>query len=299
MPTSIHKCPDCGGPLHPASRFARSVPCTFCGATVQIDPSIVSAARFREAYERWQSPDHARGTAVIGLGDSYFELSDLLGRGEISDVYAATRTRWPGERVVLKILRDRADAAKLDHEWNVLDELQRSESQLAARVPQPLARGVIRDGAHAGASAIVFRQLPSFRHTVAEMPHVFPTGLPPGVTIWMWRRTLETLTLLHRCGFTHQAIAAEHMLVEDGDHGVLLVGFHRATRGGDPNDDVRASARVFAALLGAGAPQPLASLCTDIAARGGEPWALRERVGELGRTLFGAPKFHPLVWPNE
>src|SRR5262249_60657545 len=41
-------CPQCNGPLSPG-RFARSVVCSYCGATVTLDEASVEAARYRRA----------------------------------------------------------------------------------------------------------------------------------------------------------------------------------------------------------------------------------------------------------
>lgn len=299
MLASVIQCPQCGAPLRPASRFARSTVCSFCGATVQLDPHVVSAARYREAYRRWQSPETYGYTSTWAIAGDRFAVRGQLGRGEHYDVYAAERARWPSERVVVKLLREHDEPARADREWQVLDELQRHDSALAERIPQPLVHGVVSDGPCAGAPALVFRHLTSFRHTLADVRAAFPNGVEPPVAIWMWRRVLETLAFVHRAGFAHRHVAPEHLLVEDGEHGMFLVGFGRAARGGGAEDDVRASARAIASVLGANAPRPLTELCATIAARGGDAWPLRERVGELGKQLFGAPRFHPLIWPEE
>jgi hypothetical protein len=304
MHASVLTCPQCGAPLKPASRFARSTVCSFCNATVQLDPHVVSAARFREAYRRWQSPETYGHAATWAIGGNHFAVRGQLGRGELFDVYAAERARWPSERVIVKVLRERDRVARVDREWQVLDALQRHDSALAQRIPQPLLRGVVSEGPHAGAPALVFRHLVSFRHTLAEVRTAFPNGVEPRIAIWMWRRVLETLTFVHRAGFAHRHVAPEHLLVEDGEHGMLVVGFGRAARVGaadddSTDDDVRCSARAIASVLGADVPRPLTDLCGAVAARGGEAWSVREQVGELGKQLFGASRFHPLIWPDE
>src|SRR5437899_11708221 len=125
MAERVLKCPVCSGPLSP-SRFARSVVCSYCGATVQLDEATVSAARFRDALRAWDDPARHRGS--LWIGDGHWALEVLLARGEISDVHAARRARWPTERVVLKVLRDRRAAALFAHEWEILRELHRSEA---------------------------------------------------------------------------------------------------------------------------------------------------------------------------
>jgi primosomal protein N' len=42
-------CPQCNAPLAP-HKFARSIVCPYCGATVRLDEASVSAAPFHEAF---------------------------------------------------------------------------------------------------------------------------------------------------------------------------------------------------------------------------------------------------------
>ncbi|HZI07967.1 MAG TPA: hypothetical protein VEZ71_28365, partial [Archangium sp.] len=131
MAERVLKCPQCNAPLAPG-RFARSAICSFCGATVQVDPSAVSAARFREALQAWNLPANHGYTDWWTLGDSHWAPDGLIAHGELSTVYAARRARWPTERVLLKVLRNRDDAPLFEHEWDILEELQRSTAAGAA-----------------------------------------------------------------------------------------------------------------------------------------------------------------------
>ena len=153
------------------------------------------------------------------------------------------------------------------------------------------------------------------------------------ISIWMWRRLLETLAVVHTAGVAHGAVLPRHMVVQEGDHGLRLVGFSCAGTPGEPlravvadderlyperlreggaltmDDDVRMSARAMAVVLGAegpslalpaSVPSELAGLVAEAGDEGrSQPtaWELRERVGALGRKLFGDPSFHPLKLP--
>ena len=278
---SVRRCPQCGAPLAP-SRFARAVQCEFCGASVQMDPQVVEAARFREALARWQ------GEGAL-LGGARWKIGNRIASGEISEVYLAERARWPTERAVLKVLRAAEQAAQFDNEWNALAALA-AHADLVGRVPQPIAHGVIGDGAHAGSRGLLLRHPPGFRRTFEDVRRAYPKGVDARASVWMWRRVLETLHFVHRAGFVHGAITPARLLVEDGEHGVLMVGFGKAARGGDASADVAASARAIESVV-PDAPAPLAALLEDA---GGDAWALRERVGAVAKTLFGAPSFHPV-----
>jgi hypothetical protein len=330
------KCPQCNAPLA-ASRFARSAVCPFCGSTVLFGEQTVPASRFRAAFQSWNSPESHGFTDWVSLGDSHWARGPLVARGEVSDVHAAARARWPTERALLKSLRDPRDAPGFDHEWEVLARLQESDSatSFAGRIPQPIARGRIIAGASAGTQAMVFRWASGFTQTFEDARRAFPHGIEPRASIWIWRRILEALWFLHAAGFVHGAVLPPHLLVEDGEHGVRLVGFRAADRAGSklrdvspgyepvyprdlladrkltPAADLAMSARCVAALLGgdlasgevpALVPAPLAREIDRVAglraAGDGDAWRLRERLGGLAREVFGAPTFCPLRLPG-
>jgi serine/threonine protein kinase len=281
----ILRCPACGAALAPA-RFARSVVCTFCGASVQVDPSAVSASLFRRAYAEWNAPETYGHAGCLTLGQSHWVVRELLGRGEFSDVHLADRARWPTERVVVKTIRDPANAPRLDREWEILRKLHRSEAPGAETfsrlVPEPVVRG---------ARAIAFRWAPGFRHTLEDVRRMPPGGVEPRVSVWMWRRILEILSFLHRSGVVHGAVVPAHILVENGEHGVRLAGYGAARESRPPGDDIRMSAAAIRGILG-GSPA-LDALLRE-AETAGDAWALRERIGEAARSLFGPPAFCPL-----
>ncbi|PTL81384.1 serine/threonine-protein kinase [Vitiosangium sp. GDMCC 1.1324] len=339
MTERVLKCPQCNAPLAP-SRFARSVICSFCGTTVLVDQTAVSAARFREAFQSWNLPSHLGYTSWWSIGDSHWAPGRLIARGEHSDVYLAERARWPTERVLLKVLREPGDAPLFQHEWDVLEQLQQSTANGAAtfttRLPQPVVRGVLREGPRAGAQAMALRWTSGFVHTFEAVRNAYPAGIDPRVSIWMWRRILETLSFIHSTGLVHGAVLPQHLLVQHGEHGVRLVGFSCTDLAGarlstvssrfedfyptrllgsktlTPSVDLVMSARCIIAVLGGepsrgsvpgSVPGPLAALLRRVAsAEGldesqGGAWTLREQVGEVGSAVFGRPSFHPLVMP--
>lgn len=337
MSEQVLKCPQCGAPLRPPSRFARDTVCPFCKATVRIDLTTVSAERFHAAHREWIGHQSAGGDCRIG--DAWFQLGRLVGTGEASQVYLAERVRSPRERVLLKILRSAEDRPLLDAEWQALQRLQASEAPGASAftrlLPQPVLRGQVSEGAHRGAEVLGLRFLGGFRHTVAEARRAYGAGVDPRVGVWLWRRLLEVLSFVHQSGLVHGAVLPQHVLFEDGDHGARLVGFGCAGRAKEslravctaeeafypawflasatlaPGADLCMSARLVAFLLGgepsgaglpSAVPPPLASLLGQVASRAeGAPadaWALREALGPLARQLFGPPSFHPLVMPD-
>lgn len=308
-------CPHCGAPLA-ITRFAAIVVCSFCDATIRIDPAAVPARKFRDAFAEWNAAPAGENGRNVSIGGTHWLKERLLASGEISDVYLARRARWPSELAVVKVLRDREDAPLFEHEWSVLHALRKSSAtdsiDWERRAPVPVAKG---DGTCA------YRWAGGFTHTFEMVREVRGEGIPPVAAIWVWRRILEALTVMQRAGFVHGAILPNHLLVQNGEHGVRLVGFSCADVAGaplravcadfeefypapviasrklTPAADVAMSARCVSYLVGSrtDVPDALADLLRTVSEDGAEPWPLHKQVGELGRKLFGPPAYHPIA----
>lgn len=291
----------------------------------------MSAALFRQALAAWNSPGTHGYTSFLSIGGSHWATRHFIARGEISDVYLAERARRPTELVLLKILREPKDAPLFDREWEVLEKLQQNESLLAdlftTLLPQPVVRGLVDNGPYQGRRAMAFRWASGFRATFEGVRQAYPQGIEPQISVWMWRRILEQLNFLHRSGVVHGAVVPAHILVEEGDHGIRLVGYSAAGESGtpllticgrfepfyparrlSPGADMSMSARSIAFVLGgegacvdvpASVPEPLADLIRQVAADGAEnAWNVQESLGKMARVLYGPPSFHPLMMPS-
>jgi hypothetical protein len=243
--------------------------------------------------------------------------------------------------VILKLLRDRQYTALFDNEWEVLQVLQRSDAPgsdtFTLLIPQPIIHGDITTGVHAGKRANIFRWTSGFHHTFDEVLQVYPQGIPPRASIWIWRRILEVLSFIHNSRIVHGAVLPSHLLVQENEHGVRLVGYSAASPFGEklrtishryesfyPKSvrshssltaqlDLTMSARCIVALLGGDpetgslprtVPPRLARLVQQIALT--EPgdsvredaWSLREELGIIASEVFGSPQFIPIVMPS-
>ena len=333
-------CPQCNAPLSP-HRFARTIVCSYCGTTVQLDEASVSAAKFHAAFQVWNSPENYPFASWISIGESHWALTKCIAHGQISDVYTARRARWPTELALLKVLRDPKDSKRFDNEWEALQALQRSQAPGAQTfttlIPQSILHGESTAGSHVGKRVSLFRWASGFRHTFDEVQQAYPQGIPPRASIWIWRRILEVLSFIHASGMVHGAVLPPHLLIQENDHGVRLVGYSCAGRTGEklrtlspdfepfypqPTHswstltaqlDLVMSARCIAALLGgnpetasvpAAVPTPLAAVVQRIAltkptSRPSEDaWALREELGQIAKEAFGPPQFMPIVMPD-
>jgi hypothetical protein len=326
-------CPHCGGPLPRHARWT-AVTCAYCGAAVTPGPAIVSRKAYRRAWTDAET-EVPQTTADVTVGGARWRLTGLLSRGELSDVFSATRARRVTERAVVKLLRDEADADLFAREWDVLGALQRSEARGAAHfallVPGPIARGDTHGLDGLSHAAMVLRNLPGFEATLEDVRDAFPTGVDPRHAVWMWRRLLELLGWVHRSGWIHGAVLPQHVVLNAADHGAILVGWSCAVRDGErlpalcanresfyPSDarsggragvatDLKMAARCVAFVLGAdsadtlpaGVPPSLREVLAASLA-GSTPddaWQLNDAVASAAQRSFGPPAFVPFAIP--
>ena len=233
-------CPQCNAPLTP-HQFARSIVCSYCGATIRLDETSVPAQKFHEAFRAWNTPDAYQIQTWVAVGSSCWALDGFITHGELSDVYFARRARWPTELAILKILRDRQDIARFDNEWEALQKLQGSQApgadNFTTLIPSPILHGDISSGSQLGSRASIFRWASGFRHNFDDVIRAYPQGVPPQASIWIWRRILEVLSFIHASGMAHGAVLPAHLLIQKNEHGVRLVGYNAA---GQPGEKLRA-----------------------------------------------------------
>jgi hypothetical protein len=171
-----------------------------------------------------------------------------------------------------------------------------------------------------------------FYYTFEDVLHAYPQGIPPRASIWIWRRILEVLFFIHNSGMVHGAVLPSHLLTQENEHGILLVGYGSAGRLGDkyhiipdrfksfhelskglnstlsPELDLAMSARCVMYVLGGnpetgslptGVPKRLADVIRQIAFgnSGEDAWSIREELGTIADEVFGAAQFIPIVMP--
>lgn len=310
-------CEGCGAPLDaPWSELV--VVCAWCGsqnmvgrAGGPVPPRVPADGRPR-----------------FTLGGRTYVLESRIASGDSSEVY---RGRWVvrlGELVVIKVLAAATDADLLRREWSTLRQLARSTAEGAdhftTRLPTPVAHGLVGDDPPRTAS--VFGWSSGFVPTLEAVGEAWPSGVPGPVGVWILKRLLELLSVVHRSGFVHGAVVPDHVLVHPRDHGAMLVGWTIATtwsaghtqrlparprrwaplyegaREATPALDVAMACRCVAAVAGwtgAGSPGPVAA----VVQRGGsgrvsDAWALREQLTAASREAFGPPAYHPLPLPG-
>jgi serine/threonine protein kinase len=305
-------CPQCSAPL-PRVALWRSVKCGSCGALITRTESVVMRESFRKALERAQRSHGGAGQDIECGGRSY-QLIQNLGRGELSEVYLAKRTGTMPLLATIKISSTPSAKVNFAREVQVLRELHDMQTaavgfSLSAFLPAVLAVGAVGGGP--GRNALIFHHPTGYWGSLAALNHQFPGGIDPRHAVWIWRRMLGILSLLHSQGWAHNDVRPEHALVHPRDHGVRLVSWGAAEKAAGSKKqaaDLLRSARVVLVLLnGASAtegvrgsvPAAFAGLVNQ-ASQDVEFCRLQGADGldillrAAARAAFGPPSFVPL-----
>ncbi len=245
-------CPQCGAPL-PRVALWRSVKCEACGALITKTESLVTRESFRQAWLRARG--NPSGAAAVACGGASYHLVQTLGVGEISQVHLACRVGPLPLLATIKLSSASPAAALYAREAQVSRELQLLEpegagSYFSRLLPEVIAQAPVEGSP--GRQALVLRHPSGYWGSLASLTGRFQSGIDPRHAVWIWRRLLEVLNFLHRHGWCHGDVHPEHALVHPRDHGVRLIGWASARKGGGEKDqaaDLGRSARVMQVLL--------------------------------------------------
>jgi hypothetical protein len=272
-------------------------------------------------------PGNARaGAAFARLASLWRRYQDGLGmgvlvtRGDLANLYT-------DRHGLLKLARDPSDNDLMDREAAALSTIRlRAGSQFAAYFPELIAiRRVTDPRSGAQRRGNVLRDLDGFS-TLAQVRAAYPGGVDPRDAAWMWRRLLVAIGAAHRAGLVHGAILPEHVLIEPGQHGLVLADWcYSGPAGGRlpalvgryadwyPADvaagqpagqdtDIWLATGCLTELMGDQMPRPLALFargCT-LAHRQRRPqdaWQLLAELDELLGRLYGPRRFRPFAIP--
>jgi hypothetical protein len=302
---TMHRCPNCGGPLPPPSA-TRTTRCTYCSVLLAPLGGAWKAAPADAPEEPLRDPHLPR----FWLGGRRYAVLGRLARGDGGDVFLARRDSRLTEQVLVKVAKDDAGAARLEREQAVLDRLETSTVQGAAHftrlLPQRAGYGIARlgmTGRDGERRVALMRWRSGFVHTWEDVRAAYPAGVAPEACVWLWKRVLELLGWVHRCGIEHADVTLSHLVVHARDHGVVIVGWAGA-RPGSGAADLAASARAVLAVLkdASRAPTPLARLLEDHARLAPgvatDAWALKDELDAIAREVFGPPRFVPFAMPG-
>lgn len=246
-------CPQCSAPL-PRVALWRSVTCGSCGSLITKTESVVLRDTFRKALARARQVDLGPGQSIECGGQGY-RLMQCLGEGVISQVYLAQRIGTLPLLATVKLSSAPTAAASFTREAQVLRELQHSLAgavgiALPELLPEVVVQGVV-DGT-AGRHALVLRHANGYWGDLAALNRRFAQGIDPRHAVWIWRRMLAILGLVHSRGWSHGDVRPEHALVHPRDHGIRLIGWASAQKDAGAKaqaTDLQRSARVILVLL--------------------------------------------------
>jgi hypothetical protein len=301
-------CSQCGGPL-PRQALWRMVACPQCRAMVTRSPRVVERKTFHEAWLRSRAVNGVTDRLLRVKARTYRVLA-TLGDSDGCEVLSAITCGPLPERVMIKLAHDGANT--LAAEADVLERLQLldlpSSAYFSQRLPQLVAFGVT-NGFGDARDALVTRQPVGYWGTLDDVLAHHPNGLrDPRHAVWLWRRVLEVLAYVHGAGWTHGDVRSSHLLVNPGDHGVLLTCWGHARHGDSVARDLMQSAWAVRELLhgdsdgppalGPNVPAPVADLLR--LASEGAAWCAQHGAAEIDRKLaaaareaFGPPRFIP------
>jgi len=302
-------CPQCSAPL-PRVALWRSVKCGSCGALITRAESLVTRDSFRQALNR--ARQDTAGLDGIVCGGARYHLMQELGVGQVSQVYFARRISPLPLLATVKLSSAPAAAALYAREAQVARELQALDgggvgAYFSRLLPEVIAQGVVEGpGSRQG---LVLRHPTGYWGSLAALNERFAPGLDPRHAVWIWRRLLEVLNFVHQHGWSHGDVRPEHALVHPHDHGVRLIGWTSAKKGGNKAADLLRSARVVQVLLcGAGGldswpggvPGGLGQLVTRAASdedfcRSHGAEGLDTLLRAEAKAAFGPPAFVPLT----
>lgn len=267
------------------------------------------AAAFARLTDLWRS----RGTIRSATGS--YSTAVLAYEGDLANLYTVPEGH-------LKLVRDPACNDLMAREATALRQIaDRGDPRYLPYVPRLVDsfRHKEKETRRGNVLATTTKGL----HSLAEVAERRPGGLDPRDAAWMWRRLLVALGLAHRAGVVHGAVLPEHVLIEPGDHGVVLVDWCYSTcEPGDripaivphrrdhypaevlaretpgPYTDLAMAARLMADLMGERAPQALrrfADGCrlSSPRQRPDDAWKLLGELDDLLHRLYGPRKFRP------
>jgi hypothetical protein len=266
---------NCGAPLETQTKVLK---CLYC------DSNFTPLADFGAGPPQIRPELVPKGLFEVSVGVTRYRVLGQLARGEHSRVLLARRAKAVTEQVVMKVSEE---IGLLEKEWANLRHLVGRCSYLDSLLPEPVGLGMAR-----GKPALVYRWRSGFIYNLAQVRKMFPSGVDPAATVWMWNRILDQLTSLRQLGYSHGSIRLEHLLVHPRDHGVAFCGWSSVAHGGQ--GDLAASGRCIGELLGRGAPRPLREL-TTLAGQFDRPKDLKSELKKVARAVYGPPRFRPFV----
>ncbi|HEY1349422.1 MAG TPA: hypothetical protein VGF67_07355 [Ktedonobacteraceae bacterium] len=214
---------------------------------------------------------------TLQTSSTTYTVERLLARGDICALYCGQAK--DGSTRILKIPVQPGANDLLANEARVLKHLQASDHYAQRRYfVSQLVESFAYHEKHTG----IIRQINVLEfidglYALKEVHAAYPQGVDPRDMAWMWRRLLVALDFTHACGVIHGAILPEHILIQPGEHGVVLIGWSSAVHEGERISAISSAYRSWYPAEVFAHAEPLPGLDIAMAARcmcellGGDP----------------------------
>jgi hypothetical protein len=276
----------------------------------RVEPADRPAAT--EAFTRLMTLWQGRSGVTIGR----YRVGVAAHRGDLANLYEV------GD-ALLKLVRDPADSHLLEREAWALRALARDgDPRYLPYVPRLVETLRHRDAASGAERRVnVLATATGGLRSLVEVAHAYPDGLDPRDAAWMWRRLLVALGFAHRAGLVHGAVVPDHVLIQPGEHGLVLVDWCYAVAPGEPGTvinrhsdryppeittrvgpgtDIAMAAHCMTDLMGDRAPKPLRAFADGcrsprLRQRPDDAWRLLAELDDTLHRLYGPRTFRPFT----
>lgn len=168
-------------------------------------------------------------SVLIQTARHAYRVHDLINQGDSCNIYAATYASDEGEHQgLLKVARDRRDNSLVANEARTLKALLSNSDtfdEFSPYLPPYKESFGYRSGKERKArQGIAYGPTPPETwYTLRDVHQRYPKGVNVKDMSWMFRRLLSVIGTTSTLGYVHGAILPEHVLIEPGDRGLMLI----------------------------------------------------------------------------
>ena len=272
--------------------------------------------KLEKLYELMKEPD-----IEISSKNNNYVLGDLLGVGDVSNVYRASSN---GKHdFIAKVSRIKGGDLFISRESQVLTKLTKAVGDLTYKNYFPRL-----------VESFLWKEDFQRRVNIFEEPHKlynldqvklrYPDGVDGRHVCWIFRRILTGLGFFHRQNVVHGAILPQHILVEPDSHGVCICGWIHSIEPNQlitvvpqsyktwypeevlkktysgPESDIFLAAKTVLYIADEELPKPirrfLESLLLDSPKmRPSDAWKLNDEFTEVMDSVYGIRRFVPFL----
>lgn len=176
---------------------------------------------------------------ILKTKKSTYTITELIGQGDLAQVYGATITDpgglLDGQKVAVKVVRSPANNDLLLNEANRLkfmkDESPMRHKPVMKHVPE-LVDSFVLSQDKVNKQIVILKRLEDYV-TLADVLEAFPKGLPLADAAWMFNRLLAALLAVHQSNLVHGAVIPAHVLIHPPSHNGVLIDWSYCVKQGE------------------------------------------------------------------